>query len=573
MPHLYCLAGIHPYVVMMLVLMLMHDRFLGQIGGRSFRPIILGSPIVQHLFALLGDTRDFPFFARSDRLRMLAYGGSCMHLVRAICGPTTHVNLMFHGKVMQMIIHRVVSCTLGNPVIASSLALSFSALSSYPLEIPVADLCLSINPHLSPDCTIWEIFSILSVLPGANAIRRISTEGFTPSQQKIYDTVYFVENIRGLIRNKAFIMVCKFFHKQKKSLPNPSKQFRAEFERFRQTPDFKEFMECMHSLSVLFIQPCERTQPVFMLCLRIVEVFYAKMTACNWNFMSRLLREDDEDSVLDLLEEGCSVSEVDSPLCFSLNFPDHSANAPRLHFLSSLKRGIHSLPSGHIPKEVLEYLHKKKNRKFDKNAKSQFYRIMYILCNFINFLTSDSPHRDFICSCIVFLKSNQDETLQDLQIYLDLSKDCGFYRILLDFCNFADESMHCTEITKRSFLCFFDIMRNILSHERFMGKFTRLLNELKRKKKGDPIDYLIDTFINRRSSNPERYQFLKLVQPFKFTDCSECHAPLSRENYKPWFRYDEHDNGLCDDCDARRTMEDQLEAYEEDDRRGSRGWY
>jgi hypothetical protein len=317
-----------------------------------------------------------------------------------------------------------------------------------------------------------------------------------------------------------------------------------------------------------------------MLCWRVVEVFSEKMTACNWKFMSMLLEEDNEVSVIELLKKGCSVLEVDSPLCFSLNFPDHSANAPRLHFLSSLKRGIHSLPSGHIPKKVLEYLHKKKNRKFDEDAKSQLYRIMHILCNFIKFLTSDSPHRDFICSCIVFLKSNQEATFRDLEIYLDLLKmdstDCGFYSILLDFCNFADASMHCTEITKRSFLCFFDIMRNILSHERFMGKFTRLLNELKRKKKGDPIDYLIDKFINRRSSNPERYQFLKLVQPFKFTDCSECHAPLSCENYNPLFRYDDRDNGLCDDCDARRTMEDQLEAYEEEERRffarGPRGW-
>ena len=158
------LAGVHPDVVMVLLLMLMYDRFLGQIGGRSFRPMILGSAIVPHFFALLGDTRDFPFFERSgELLKMLAYAGTSMHLVRALCGQTTHVNRMFHGKVMQMILCRVVSCTLGNPVIASSLALSFSAISSYPLGIPVADLCLSIKPRLSPDCTIWFTLSRLSV--------------------------------------------------------------------------------------------------------------------------------------------------------------------------------------------------------------------------------------------------------------------------------------------------------------------------------------------------------------------------------------------------------------------------
>jgi hypothetical protein len=569
------LAGVHPDVVMVLLLMLMYDRFLGQIGGRSFRPMILGSPIVPHLFALFGDTRDFPFFARSELLRMLACGGACMHLVRAICGPTTHVNRMFHGKVMRMILHRVVSRTLENPAIASSLALSFSAIGIYPLEIPVADLCLSINSHLSPDCTIWEIFSLLSVLPGANAICRISTEDFTPSQQEIYDKVYFVENIRGLIRNRVFIMVCKFFHRQKKSSSNPvrfscfaptrkllpSRQFHAEFEKLRRTPDFSEFMDCMRSLSFTFLEPYERKQPDFILCWRVVEVFYAKMTACNWNFMSRLLREDDEDSVIKLLK-CCPVSKVDNPLSFSLSFPDNSADGSGLQFLSILRRGINSLPSVSMPEGILRYLRKKNNTKFNQDAKSQFYRIMHILCNFIDFLASDSPHRAFISSCVVFLKSNQDATFRDLEIYLDLLKmdstDCGFYSILSDFCNFANPSMHCTEMTKRSFLCFFDLMRDVLSHERFMEKFSILLRQLMRNKNGE----FIDAFINQIISNPERYQFLCQMQPFQFTRCLVCRDPLSRDNYDPRFRYDEHDNGLCDGCEQLREEDEELESWE-----------
>jgi hypothetical protein len=586
MPHFWNLSGIHPDVVMVLLLMLMYDRFLRPIRGRSSHPMILGSAIVPHFFALLEDTRVFPFFARSDRLRMLAYAGTSMHLVRAICGPTIYATRDINCRVMQMILGRVVSCTLGNPAIASTIALSFSAISSYPLEIPVADLCLSINPHLSPDCTIWEIFSLLSVLPVANAIRRISTEGFTPSQQEIYDKVYFVESIHGLIGNRVFIIVCKFFHKQKKSLPNPgrlswfepvrqflpSRQFRAKFEELQRTPDFQEFMECIHSLAVTFLQPQDRKQPDFMLCWRVIEVFYESMTACNWNFMSRLLGEEDEDSVIELLEEGCPDSEVESPLSFSLSFPDNSANGSGLPFLSILRRGIYSLPSVRMPKELLKLLRKKKNRKFDEDAKSQFYRIMHILCHFINFLTSDSPHRDFISSCIVFLKSNQEATFRDLEIYLDLRKMdpstvCDFCNIFSDFCNFANPSMHCTEMTKRSFLCFFDLMRDVLSHERFMEKFSILLHQLMRKKYVESIHDLIDTFINRRISTPGKYQFLCQMQPFQFTHCSECRAPLSRDNYNPRFRYDDRDNGLCDDCDARTIMEAQLDAYKEEERR------
>ena len=457
-----------------------------------------------------------------------------------------------------MIFRRVVSCTLSDPLIASSLALSFSAISSYPLRPPGFALCLSIKPRLSSDCTIWEIFSLLSVLPSANAICRVSTEGFTPSQQEIYDNVYFVETIRGLIGNRAFIMVCKFFHK-------PDWRFLTKFEKLRRTPDFKELMACIRSLSVTFLQPCERKQSDFMSCLCVVEVFYARMTACDWNFMFMLLEEDDEDSVIKLLEEGCSVSEVDSPLSCRLRFPDHFANGSGLKFLSILSRGVHSLPSVRMPKELLVYLNKKKNRRYH-DATSQVYRIMLLLCTFIGFVTSDTPHRDFICSFLVFLKSNQETTtFRDLKNYLDLSTDCDFYRILSDFCNFADPSMHCTEITKRSFLCFFDLMRNILSHKRFMCAFSKFLNELNEKKEeeepiDDLIDELIEKIIHQITINLERYLFLKLVQPFKFTDCSECHVPLSHENYKPLCRYSDHDNGLCDECDDRKKMDAYLKS-------------
>ena len=108
MPKFWNLAGVHPDVFMALLLMLMYDRFLGQIGGRSFHPMILGSAIVPHLFAVLEDTRDFPFFLTTERLKMLAYAGTSVHLVRALCGQTTCVKRMFHLQVMRMIIKSVV---------------------------------------------------------------------------------------------------------------------------------------------------------------------------------------------------------------------------------------------------------------------------------------------------------------------------------------------------------------------------------------------------------------------------------------------------------------------------------
>ena len=91
------------------------------------------------------------------------------------------------------------------------------------------------------------------------------------------------------------------------------------------------------------------------------------------------------------------------------------------------------------------------------------------------------------------------------------------------------------------------------------------LNELNEKKEeeepiDDLIDELIEKIIHQITINLERYLFLKLVQPFKFTDCSECHVPLSHENYKPLCRYSDHDNGLCDECDDRKKMDAYLKS-------------
>jgi hypothetical protein len=555
MPKFWNLAGVNPNVIRVLLLILTYDRFLGQIVERSFHPMILGSAIVPHFFALLEDTRDFPFFARSDRLSMLAHGSLTLYLIRAICGRTTRVDRRFHLQVMPMIIKSVVRGILRDPVIASSLALSFSAIMTYPLGPYNAGLCLSINPRLSPDCTIWQIISIVSVLPGANAIRRISTEGFTPSQQENYDNVHFLENIRQLIlsENKVLILVCKFFHKQKKSSVNQNSFFCEEFEKLRRTPDFQEFMKCMISFTVTFFQPQDHKQLDCMLCWRVVEVFYTKMTACNWNFMSMLLRENDEDSVLKLLEEGCPVSEVDRPLSFSLSFPDNFADSSGLRFLSILRSGIHSLRSlrkkKNVLKELLKALGKKKNSRFTKDAKSQIYRIMLLLCKFIKFIKSDSPHRDFIISCILFLKSNQEVTFRYLSIYLDLlnmdsSRVCDFYSIFSDFCNFADQSMHCAEMTKKSFLCFFDLMRDVLSHERFMKRFSNLLTKIS----NTSSDEVVKDFAVCISDAPGNYTFLRLVQPFKFTICSKCDKHLSDDNYLPSLRLYVDGDDLCDNC-------------------------
>jgi hypothetical protein len=111
-------------------------------------------------------------------------------------------------------------------------------------------------------------------------------------------------------------------------------------------------------------------------------------------------------------------------------------------------------------------------------------------------------------------------------------------------------------------------MREVLSHKRFMGKFSYFLYKLQIKTKKDSVDSLTKKFVDRRKSNPGMYLFLRLMQPFQFTHCSKCDKPLSHDEHD-----EQHDKSLCEECDARTTMEAQLESMMEDDKHGpNRRW-
>ena len=74
----------------------------------------------------------------------------------------------------------------------------------------------------------------------------------------------------------------------------------------------------------------------------------------------------------------------------------------------------------------------------------------------------------------------------DLAKFLDLQKFQDkrlhdFYKLFKRFCNFADPSMGCSEMTERSLLCFFDLMENALSNEHFIMSFSQFLKNLEKK--------------------------------------------------------------------------------------------
>jgi hypothetical protein len=104
--------------------------------------------------------------------------------------------------------------------------------------------------------------------------------------------------------------------------------------------------------------------------------------------------------------------------------------------------------------------------------------------------------------------------------------------------------MHCAEMTKKSFLCFFDLMRDVLSHERFMKRFSNLLTKIS----NTSSDEVVKDFAVCISDAPGNYTFLRLVQPFKFTICSKCDKHLSDDNYLPSLRLYVDGDDLCDNC-------------------------
>ena len=118
--------------------------------------------------------------------------------------------------------------------------------------------------------------------------------------------------------------------------------------------------------------------------------------------------------------------------------------------------------------------------------------------------------------------------------------------------------MMCTEMTRRSFRCLFELMSEVLSHEDFMMKLSNLMIKyIERSYFTDFIDESIDD---------GSYPFLRLVQPFRFTHCSECGVPFSHGNYNP-----NTNNHVCNDCNYRISMENLLKAYEGANNCGPKG--
>lgn len=173
------------------------------------------------------------------------------------------------------------------------------------------------------------------------------------------------------------------------------------------------------------------------------------------------------------------------------------------------------------------------------DVKSQYFRIFLLVINFVDFVTSDTPDRDFIISCFAFLESNH--THEDLNTYLDLHKwmdptHCKFYQLLSNFCEFANPNMNCTEKTKRSFLSLFRLLRDVLTNVEFFQKISKFMEkDLANCLENYCVDHFICDLANQGS-----YGFLCHIQPFRRTKCVSCNVHLP--------------NDLFDECEECREQ-------------------
>jgi hypothetical protein len=482
--NLLYLASVHPDVIMVLLLMLMYDRFLAQIGGRSFRPMILGSPIMPRLFELLRDTCDLPFFSTTERLRILAYAGTSLHLVSTFCGPPTYTNHNMNGRIMQMIFGSIVRRTLHKLNSAMILQKSMTALANYHKEEEFFSMKIIPPPFFFPHLyNIWKVLSLLLVLPEPSfELVSLSTIGLTTQQLSAYKTMYLLCTMRKMYEsdNSAFIGFCIFFDKHMNpQSANGGRDIHGG--GIFDSRDYQAFMTLVTELLDLFFpEEEERSRGDHEKCIQIFNLFYDKMKQISdWNSISKLLTSQDEEYILVSLAEFPFQSK-DEYFEVNLGLPIFTPPIDlEIMFFKFLKKAKRIMGSDLLLKVLSELV----NQKFESDAESRLYRLIFIFFRFLKFIRADTLECNFVFTCLVALYSGRSFWVCD--IYIDLhgwQAKCGgdFYEFFSDFCKFADPKMHCIQMTKRSFLSFFKLMRDVLSDEHFISQLSEFLEGVKK---------------------------------------------------------------------------------------------
>ena len=565
------LTRFQPDFILVMFLMLMNERFFAQIGGRHFRPIISVSPIVLQLLMIMSDTQAFPFFSRGHLLKMLTCHGATLHLLRALCGPTTN----FNWRIMHLILERMVSRIASNPMVASCFERCSIALQIYSVSIPGSQICFEIYDKniVSKLGTIWELLSLCTALPEAKAILDISSANLSDVQMKTYDMLYMIIIFRRLFesRNRVFILLCKYFHLVKKyeeqrrsdgCFMRLRKKIEKKLQLQRASHDFKVYRYYLHFLFTKLL-PSELSVNLIDDSFNILGEFFKMMTEVHSIYkkdsdsmfggryvptssfagISEILEKEDQGTLLEQLKNSLRNQERKS-LNFCVSPPNHSSP----EWLFSLLRRANSLCVSQIICEKFEEIVKfMESGCYCKDEyKNRFARLMLIVVKFAWWSQSDHPHRHFIFQCISFMKQTRTTKNHDLAKFLDLQKFQDttdtrlhdFYNLIKTFCKFADQSMGCCEMTERSLLCFFNIMQNVLSHQEFFISLSEFLKTLE----NEPVLWKIRSrcicFLDDLRLNPQFKTIIQDITYYRLTNCKHCTCFLSKDN----------NTGLCPSC-------------------------
>jgi len=519
-----CLAGVHPYFLMVLFLKLKCNRFLDQIGGseRYFHPMV--SPNVAHIFALLEITCDFPFFPRSTHLKMLAYSGASMLLVRKICRQITTI---FQGKDMKVIFMQkiytwIVSRTLRKLNCERILENSLTKVTEYFEE---EEKFFSINiippPFFLPN-SFWKVLSLVLVLPDSSfELENLSTNGLSDEQLDAYNTIHLLCAMRRMYRseNTSFIGFCIFYDKHIST--QSANEGRGVHGRERFYPsDHQAFMDLVNKFLDLFFPKEEHGRDDHQRCIQIFDFFYERMRKISdWNSISLILTSQDQDYIEDELA-AFPFKFKNETFHVKLGFPlfDESLKPPVelnikvFNFLIKAKQVV-------VSDTILQVLSSFSNQKFESDAESQLYRLMFIFLKFLKFIQADTLECNFVFTCFVALHSGLPFWVCD--IYIDLQgwqAEYGenFYEFFSDFCEFANPRMHCIQMRKKSFLSFFKLMRDVLFDKQFISQLSEFLEEVKKVEDRHMVVGMCDSRVRRSVIQLLQELYLKIV-PFNYS--------------------------------------------------------
>lgn len=584
---LWELTKFHPEYIMYMFLMIMHERILAQNGGRHFRSSMSVSPIIPQLLMIMSDTQAVPFFSREVFLRMLAFHGTTLHLVRAICGPTTNFNQDTNGKIMCLILGRVVSRIASNRMVTSCFESCATVLLTYPLSVRVPQIPLRVtifndNANHCRLKTIWQILSFCTILPEAKAILEISSETLDPCQMKTYDILYMIIIFRRLfeMKNKSFILLCKYLHltkkfkKQGRSIGFLRKRFEKKLQLQVSTFDFQVFSYYFHCLTTKLLQPLDQKQYLIDASLQLLDKFFLSMTVDGYSIIStpylsgisKLLQIKDQSLLLNALKmnPGDYFSRQQDPehdLSFCVTPPTHSS--PEWLFSVLQITNFVNVP-GNFQRYLSDNVDRYDifiNETFNK-INNRFARLLFLVTKFSKFSKSDHPHRHFIFDCVSSMKSTGTTKNPDLVKLLNLGRFQSeglkeFHSLFKDFCRFADPKIGCSEMTEQSLLCFFEMMHMVLSDKHFMKIFQEFLKKFENEQHNfwniDPWDIypMCHSFLENLAKDPEQHHLIQGIRYFRVTNCDDCDEFLDHNN----------DSGLCYECNCRREMDDLIEYY------------